>query len=536
MKVFFSFLFLLLSFFAIAQSGTIDKTYGKNGFSVFTTQPSGLDVPSQKVALQKDDKLLYLTDVKDSTTNNYIYVTRLAANGTVDKTFGKNGVTALDFSGDEANGTAIVVQADGKILVTGLYSKGTNGDDYQILLVRLNSNGSLDATFGTAGILNIGNPLSLEIATSIQLVGAGKILVGGIISDEADQLVLPLLMRLNPNGSFDNTFGTNGIYKYDAALSNTPTKYIYNVAIDKIGNIFAAGKSVNKQGENKAFLIKTSENGVLDNTFGTNGIVEIGDDNADDKVFFSNLKVQSDGKIVVLKNISLADDSQIGKLLRFQSNGKEDTAFGVAGIININIGGSLSVSPNDLLLQSDGKIIVNVIGIDNKSTTFNNATARYDKTGKIDNAFGIQGIVTVNSDSIDYLGANLRMASDGKVIVSVEGSNFKINQFQRTTLRLLNPEITTVQDILLVNDLKIFPNPVQNELILNYTLENLQNNISIDLVNLEGKIIVPLLQNISRNAGAQTEYIYLGENIASGVYFLTLKNATFMTQIKVVKI
>ena len=63
---------------------------------------------------------------------------------------------------------------------------------------------------------------------------------------------------------------------------------------DKVGNIFAAGESSNIQGEYKGFLIKTNINGTLDNTFGTNGIVEIGDDNADDEVYFSNLKIQSD--------------------------------------------------------------------------------------------------------------------------------------------------------------------------------------------------------------------------------------------------
>ena len=537
MRLFFSSLCLLVSFFAVAQSGAIDKTYGKQGFSVLATSKQGLDIPSQKMVLQKDDKLVFVADAVDSaTTNNLINVSRLSADGTIDKTFGKNGVTTLNFSGDEANSTCITVQADGKILISGLYSQGTNGDDYQVLLVRLNANGSLDGNFGTSGILNIGNPLSLEIATSIQLVANGKILIGGIIQGTTDEFTLPMLMRLNPNGSLDYTFATNGIYKYDGALSNTPTKFLFNMAQDKVGNIFAAGESSNAQGEYKGFMIKTNINGTLDNTFGTNGIVEIGDDNADDAVYFSNLKVQADGKIVVLKSVELADNSLIGRLIRFQANGKEDPTFGTAGAVTINIGTGLGVLPNDLILQSDGKITVNVLGIDMKTAVFDNITARYDKNGKIDNTFGIQSLVKVSSDTIDYSGANMLMQSDGKVIVSVNGANFKTDQANRTTFRLLNPGTTTTQDISIANDLKIFPNPTQNDFILNYTLENSQNNISIDLVNLEGKTIAPLLNNISRNTGVQTEHIHLSENIASGVYFLRIKNTTFMSQIKVVKI
>ena len=80
-----------------------------------------------------------------------------------------------------------------------------------------------------------------------------------------------------------------------------------------------------------------------------------------------------------------------------------------------------------------------------------------------------------------------------------------------------------------------FPNPIQNDLTLNYTLQDAQNNISVDLINLEGKIVAPLLTNVSRNQGKQTENIRLNEDLTSGVYFIRIKTAELVAQIKVVK-
>ena len=540
MQKLLSFAFLLTSFFAMAQSGTIDKTYGNKGFSVIATEESGLEFPTQKTVLQKDNKLIYMSDSVDFANSAFFTnLVRLNANGTIDKTFGNNGTASIDFQGDEAQTISLSIQDDGKIIATGLaFVPDPNNPDgnAQAIMTRLNANGTLDATFGKAGIVKFGGATSLDAGIATQPLSNGKILlIGGLYDDVSNPEFATTVTRFNANGTVDNTFGINGTFRYNEVTS-LPSRIPFHIALDNSGNIFLSGQAaVTEDDPTMAFLMKITPNGTLDKTFGTAGVIEIGDDNDDDNVIFSNVKIQSDGKIVALKSVTLADDTHIGKIIRYQTNGKEDATFGKSGIVTLDFGAEADAAPKDLAIQSDGKILVNSTSIDANTFAYNNVTTRYTKAGKLDNTFGDNGLYILTSDTSDYKIGNILLASDNKILVSAESDNFDIEQFQRTTFRLLNPGVTATQDISLANDLSSFPNPVQNELTLNYTLQDAQNNISVELISLEGKIVAPLLTNVSRNQGKQTENIRLNEDLTSGVYFLRIKTAELVSQIKVVK-
>ncbi len=537
MKILFTFSILFISLFAFAQAGAIDKTYGKNGFFTQKSTEPSLDFPTQKSVLQADNKLLYIEENQDELTKILsTNVIRLTAAGAVDKTFGNNGVLTMSIPNTDVVLTALTMQSDGKILLTGFgYKEDSTSSEFQILIFRLNSNGSLDGTFGTSGKIEIGQSNVTDAAFSIKSIKDGKILIGGVMSDNPNSNDA-ILVRLNANGTIDTTFGNQGSYRH-TEISDISLKYCFNVDLDKNGNIFMVGQGINgTSSESKGFLIKINANGTLDKTFGNNGSIEIGDDNADDIVFLGNLKVQADGKIVVLKRIILADETNITRIIRYLPTGKEDPTFGNSGVVTMNLATDNQAIANDLLLQSDGKILVNAINYNVNNGAFKNSTIRYDSKGKIDNVFGIQGSATIESDSIDYYIANILMASDGKIIVSTIGQNFNSNQSYQTTFRLLNPEVTATENITVANNLSIFPNPTQSDFVLSYTLDEIQNNISIDLVNLEGKVITTLLTNLTRNTGKQIENIHLNENITSGVYFLKIKTDKGISQIKIVKI
>ncbi len=542
MQKLLSFALLLTSFFALAQSGTIDKIYGTKGFIVAAIEESGIDLPTQKVVLQKDDKLVYVVDSIDFAGNEFfINIIRLKSNGAVDKNFGNNGTATLDFQGQEALIVSLAIQDDGKILANGFIflpdPSDPNEGEAQAMMVRLNTNGTLDATFGTAGIVQFGKSTSFEIGIAAQPLPNGKILLAGGLYDgnPADNDFATTVTRFNANGTVDNTFGTNGTFRYNE-VSDLPSRIPFHITLDNSGNIFVSGQAaVAEDDPTIAFLMKITPNGVLAKNFGTSGVIEIGDDNADDYVSFSNVKIQNDGKIVALKSVTLADDRHIGKVIRYQVNGKEDATFGKSGIVTLDFGADTDAAPKDLAIQSDGQILINATSIDANTFAYSNVTARYTKLGKLDKTFGDNGLYILTSDTSDYLIGNMLLTSDNKILVSAESDNFDIEQFQRATFRLLNPGVTATQDISLANDLSSFPNPIQNDLTLNYTLQDAQNNISVDLINLEGKIVAPLLTNVSRNQGKQTENIRLNEDLTSGVYFIRIKTAELVAQIKVVK-
>ena len=542
MQKLLSFAFLLTSFFATAQSGTIDKTYGNKGFSVTAIEESGLEFPTQKAILQKDNKLVYMTDSLDFSGDGFFTnIVRLNTDGTIDKTFGNNGTASIDFQGEEALSISLSIQDDGKILVSGFIfvSDPNNPDaDAQAMMVRLNTNGTFDATFGIDGMVQLGKSTGFEAGIAAQSLPNGKILLtGGLYDgDPDDSDFITTVTRLNANGTVDNTFGTNGMFRYDE-VTTLAARIPFHIALDNNGNIFVSGQAaVTEDDPTVAFLMKLTPNGTLDKTFGAAGVIEIGDNNADDYVLFSNVKIQTDGKIIALKNVTLADETHIGKMIRYQANGKEDATFGKSGIVTLDFGADTDAAPNDLAIQSDGKILVNSTSIDANTFAYNNVTARYTKVGKLDNTFGDKGLYILTSDTSDYKIGNILLASDNKILVSAESDNFDIEQFQRTTFRLLNPGVTATQDISLANDLSSFPNPIQSDLTLNYTLQDAQNNISVELINVEGKIVAPLLTNVSRSQGKQTENIRLSEDLTSGVYFIRIKTAELVSQIKIVKI
>src|SRR5437764_451212 len=127
-------------------AGTMDPTFGVSGrvlnnlgfASAFATCMS----------VQPNGKLLVGGRAQVGSGYDFL-LARFNANGSLDTTFGSHGVVTTDFGSDQDAASAMVVQADGKIVLAGqTLSVGTS---YDFALARFNANGSLDTTFGSAG-------------------------------------------------------------------------------------------------------------------------------------------------------------------------------------------------------------------------------------------------------------------------------------------------------------------------------------------------------------------------------------------------
>ena len=254
--------------FALARyttNGKLDPSFGRRG-KVLTRLGSGVGVAeAAAVAIQRDGKI-----VAAGGGAGYFALARYSASGTLDPTFGTAGRVRTGFgSPGEANGVAI--QADGQVVAAGRTSAGS----YDFALAQYTAEGSLDAGFGSGGkvVTNLGvrdgsksNDWALAVATQ----GDGKIVVagssdargepaekGGYVKDFA-------LVRYNPDGSLDRSFGSGG---------KVLTRFVGNaqaqaVAIQRDGSIVAAGG-----GAGYFALARYSASGTLDPTFGTAGRV-----------------------------------------------------------------------------------------------------------------------------------------------------------------------------------------------------------------------------------------------------------------------
>ncbi|MCX6034915.1 MAG: delta-60 repeat domain-containing protein, partial [Chloroflexi bacterium] len=191
----------------LSTAGELDPTFGQGGLVTANMYRNSYGT---SVALQPDGKIVVAGDVLVSTNSPQFDfgLTRYNTDGSLDTTFGSNGIVVTDFDNTTDYGYGVAIQTDGKIVLAGSSTTGYNG--YYYALVRYNTDGSLDTTFGTGG--KVSTDLGGGMCYGIVLQTDDKIVVTGQASDGAYNPAYGIgLVRFNSDGSLDNTFGDNGV-------------------------------------------------------------------------------------------------------------------------------------------------------------------------------------------------------------------------------------------------------------------------------------------------------------------------------------
>src|SRR5215813_8718294 len=359
------------------------------------------------VAVQADGKLVMAGGAFVSSNGNSAFaVERFNSNGALDASFGTGGKVTTDFGGRFGGARSIALQPDGKIVAAGGLVIGLFND---FVLARYNSNGTLDTNFGTGGKVITDFGVSAD-AMSVAVQPDGKIVVGG--SANLDGGYNFELVRYNNNGTLDATFGTDGKVTTTFGVPQQGFSYAlaYSLALQQDGKIVLAGEAT-VNGDRDFALARYNSNGTLDPSFGTGGKVTTTFGQND--VAFS-VAVQPDGKIVTagfaLFKFALA---------RYNSNGTLDPSFGTGGKVTTAIGG-LNDAAGRLALQGDGKIVVS--GRSYINGNFHSALVRYNSNGTLDAGFGtVTAIFGGESDDV-----SIALQPDGRIVVpgsSFTGSN-----------------------------------------------------------------------------------------------------------------
>jgi uncharacterized delta-60 repeat protein len=384
------------------SNGSLDNTFGTNGIVTTPVGTSG-DI-AYSIAIQSDDKIV-AAGYAGGGSNSEFALVRYNSNGSLDNTFGTNGIvtTPVGTGGDEAS--SVSIQSDGKIVVAG---SSWNGSNYDFAVVRYNSDGSLDNTFGTNGIVTTPVGTSADIARSVAIQSDGKIVAAGHINNGSNDDFA--LVRYNSNGSLDNTFGTNGIV---TTLVGTSNDRAYSIAIQSDGKIAAAGYSWNVSDIDFA-VVRYNSNGSLDITFGSNGIVTTPVGSSVDIAY--SIAIQSDGKIIAA-GYSLNIGNNDFAVVRYNSNGFLDNTFGINGIIttSVYVGSSGDIA-RSVAIQSDGKIVA--AGYAGGQSVYDFALVRYNSNGSLDNTFETDGIVTTPVGISESNVNSVAIQSDGKIVAA----------------------------------------------------------------------------------------------------------------------
>jgi uncharacterized delta-60 repeat protein len=391
---------------AIAAGGDLDASFGGDGRVTHGGTFSGTSV-----ALTSDDKIVVAGGVLDEAGETRSAVARYEADGSLDTSFGTDGVAVTPFRTgtgcwDVAN--AVVIQADGKIVTAGLSYCARA----LFALARYDTDGNLDPSFGTDGkVLTSFGPRATctSYANAAAIQPDGKVIAAGIARCGTGGVLLDYryaVARYDLDGTLDPTFGVGGQVR-----TNFTPGYdnLADVALTPGGKIVVAGTSAydfidDPDATEMGFaLARYGSDGTLDPAFGGDGKVV--------RHFHSRLcggspianavAVQPDGKIVAAGMIGCAP--KVGALpgpyfivARYRVSGSLDPTFGRHGrVTTVFHVGNRADSAFDVAVQANGRIVAaGWEGVRPPATDRTNfALIRFTTGGRLDASFGGDGKV-----------------------------------------------------------------------------------------------------------------------------------------------
>lgn len=286
---------------------------------------------------------------------------RLNADGTLDSTFSDDGKTLLPRDIYPGEGYSAAVQADGKYLIVYPHFSAPS-----IVMVRLNTDGSVDQSFGVNGTATA--PAAWGDSASATVQPDGKILVAN--HDSYDQIFS--VNRFNPDGTVDSSF--NGGTAVEFTIPGISTLEGFGLTLQADGKILVPGY-------NGAFVVaRLNPDGSLDTGFGTDGTADI-----EVAGMAKSITVQADGKILVAGYNEEEGTGFDFKIIRLNQDGTFDVGFGDNGIAVLDLTGGRDTA-RDITVLADGKILVagqsNYFGNDDFSII------RLNPDGTLDTTFG----------------------------------------------------------------------------------------------------------------------------------------------------
>lgn len=301
-----------------AAAGDLDLTFGGDG--KVTTDFFSRDDAVNDIAIQGNGKIVAVGSVTSADTFADFGLARYNADGSLDTSFDGDGRVNTDFVGLNNLARAVVIQSDGKIIAAGQTSD-VMITNFDFALARYNADGSLDASFDGDGkvITHVGifgEAFALALQTDGKVIAAGTTNMSGTQGDFA-------LVRYNTDGSVDTSFGAGGVVLTDFSGSDI----VLDLAIQSDGKIVAAGVALNSNRVGDFALARYNTNGSLDTSFGSGGKV-ITDFFGGSVDLAQAVKIQSDGKIVAAGSAdTLNPITRFFALARYNTNGSLDSSF-----------------------------------------------------------------------------------------------------------------------------------------------------------------------------------------------------------------
>lgn len=316
------------------SDGSLDTSFGNSG--IYDADISGRhDVP-RGYAVQSNGTIVIGGDIEYNGSANYrATLTRITADGNVDPTFANNGVW-IDNRDIRSNLLRMVALPNDKLLITG-----RDGDYSRAWALRLNADGSVDTSFGTAGYVYFDDNGSEKLGVGVFVDSSGKAVVAGTNGSSA------WIYRLTSNGTLDSTFGTGGEKTYSLAGSEVS---ITSVLKAETGYVVTGSIRKGTTGKKNILALKITQNGTLDASFGTAGISLV---TPSDSAEISGIAstISSNG-ILYISGVRDASGTTTGSLTAIGPDGVLISDFGTGGFTF-----GQAAFYESLAIQDDGQVL-----------------------------------------------------------------------------------------------------------------------------------------------------------------------------------
>lgn len=379
----------------LANSAEFDPSFGEDGVA-----KTAVSIIPNDITMQADGKILVSGTAFNSTAPiRSAVLVRYQSNGELDATFGDNGIVLANVS-DEDYGRKHTIQPDGKIIIVG---NTTINGDHDGLIGRFNTDGTIDDTFGTDGFVVYPISAQNDVFSDVALQPDGKI----IVADSKNHIV-----RFQDDGTIDATFGSSGL----VTLAGNDA---FSLIIQSDGKIVSAGYEG---------ISRLETNGAIDGSFDDQNNYPIGFQ-APAPVSIAQLE---DGHLIVTATVENQGTSNNFNnnmvVAKFTSDGTRDIDFGTLGVATFDYVEGHDVV-NDVVVQQDGKLlVVGVVDNDNLDNLF--ALLRFNPDDTVDTAFGENGMALLDLNTV---GMGLTIQPDNKVVAT----GFDDALFELMTVRFM---------------------------------------------------------------------------------------------------
>ncbi len=546
--------------FALVQlnsNGSVDTTFGTSGVAT----NSDLTDNSSFLLIRPDDKIITGGTSYDFANKIYYIKENLfSSSGILESSYNKNidnGSSSINKTIQLQNGTFVsIIEARGsntkviQCVDNGLITNSTQilnfpnkivaqinnyfvSSKYNLInstftpsIYKFDSSGALISSFGVNGVVDFTTNATnyISFINEIYYNPNDDYLYVGFGYDESidnftHNYISYGVCRLTSNGSIDTSFGVNGIAKirFDSYGTNSSDESPEEISFQSDGKIIVAGSLSTLESNNyKTGIARFNPNGTLDTTFATSGkvISQVNTKNGP-----TELIMLSDDKFL----LNITDESLSGVVTtliqKYNSNGSLDTSFGTNGMVAEN-----EYFPT-MILQNDGKIIK--AGQKNSHFT----SSRYTSNGILDTTFGTSGYLTTPINVFSVINDGL-ITNDGKLLFtgfSYDGSGNLATQARYTDLALGTLVLTDNK-----NSFLVYPNPIQKEAIFEYSLNN-EEIISIDIIDMQGKIVQKVIEKQNQVSGDHKQTISLSSDISQGNYFLRFSSQNGQKSVQIIK-